>query len=165
MITKLSPNKKSRRGTKITHIVLHCPEGSYAGTIDWFMQSRSNASAHYVVSKKGEVTQMVKDEDEAWHVLDANPFCLGIEMEDGFYTRLGQGKTELTRTCKNDPGWCTDIQLKTVAGICKDLMVKFNIPKENIIGHNNPFLKQYRNNHTDPEKYFPWTKFRALLDA
>ncbi len=69
-----SPNySTSWRGKgKITTIVVHTIQGSYNGCISWFSQTKSKVSAHYVISKTGKITQMVKDKDVAWHVGSQN---------------------------------------------------------------------------------------------
>lgn len=83
------------RPKPITDIVFHSMAGSYSGTISWFRNPASQASAHYLVSSTGEVRQMVRDEDMAWHagIFDAgrpparllpnpNYGSIGIELED-----------------------------------------------------------------------------------
>ena len=42
--------------------------GTYAGTISWFKDPTANVSAHFVIrSSDGEITQMVRTADTAWH--------------------------------------------------------------------------------------------------
>lgn len=154
--------KKGRRGGLITHLVIHTMSGSYAGTIAWFQNPKSQVSAHYCLSKKGDLTQMVADEDTAWHVCNANPFCIGIECEDLTFTRDSTGKTK-ELTAANDPNWYTPSQLEALSTLVAQLMQKHNIPMTNVIGHNDPFLKQFGNNHSDPGPWFPWPKFRAMV--
>jgi len=69
---KQTPNISSYT-TKKVGFVLHGTLGSYAGAVEWLCtppQARpviSYSSAHYVVSKKGEVTQLAKIESVTWH--------------------------------------------------------------------------------------------------
>jgi N-acetylmuramoyl-L-alanine amidase len=46
-------------------LVLHGTAGG--GTIEWFQNPTSKVSAHYVVGQDGSVTQMVSEDDTAWH--------------------------------------------------------------------------------------------------
>ena len=75
-------------------IVMHSMDGYYKGTISWFRNPQSGGSAHFLVSKEGEIRQMVRFADMAWHAgifdkpipdfLNPNPnyYTLGIELED-----------------------------------------------------------------------------------
>lgn len=75
-----SPNYSSRAGNRVRLIVVHDCEGSYAGSVGWFTQSRSQVSAHIVVSEDGtQATQMVAWANKAWHACNFNPFSDGIE--------------------------------------------------------------------------------------
>jgi hypothetical protein len=75
-----SPNYSSRGGARIRLVVVHDTEGSYAGAVSWFTQTRSQVSAHLVMREDGgEVTQMVPLSEKGWHVCNANPYSIGIE--------------------------------------------------------------------------------------
>lgn len=47
-------------------IVCHITEGSYNGAISWLKNPKAQASAHFIVSRKGEITQLVDLKDTAW---------------------------------------------------------------------------------------------------
>ncbi len=47
-------------------VVCHITEGSYAGACSWLKNPLAQASAHFVVSRKGEITQLVDIRDTAW---------------------------------------------------------------------------------------------------
>ena len=127
-----SPNYSKRpTGVQPGGVVLHTTAGgSYTSTIGWFANTiqapaslgsgfvvrngkkyyASQASAHYVVGRKGEVAQMVDEADAAWHAgsretvpamngkSNLNAWTIGIEVcnwgplylhTDGkFYTEL-----------------------------------------------------------------------------
>ena len=71
-----------RGGTTISSVTIHYTQGTYAGSIAWFQNCSAKASAHYVIrSMDGQVTQMVKEADKAWHVGVANSYTIGIEHE------------------------------------------------------------------------------------
>ena len=73
----------------IDQIVIHITDGGsrITGTIGWFQNpNQRNArnqpihvSAHYVVGRDGEVVQMVRNNDVAWHASSANGHSIGIE--------------------------------------------------------------------------------------
>ena len=74
----------SRSTSDIDTVVVHTAQGSYSGTANWFANSSASASAHYVIrSSDGEVTQMVWEEDVAWHAghSSTNWSSIGIEQE------------------------------------------------------------------------------------
>ena len=71
-----------RGGTTISAVTIHYTQGTYAGAIAWFQNCSAKVSAHYVIrSIDGQVTQMVKEADKAWHVGVANSYTIGIEHE------------------------------------------------------------------------------------
>ena len=78
-----SPNYTTayRGKGKISTVVVHTVQGSYNGCISWFKNPAAKVSAHYVISKTGKVTQMVKEKDIAWHVASQNGYTIGIEHE------------------------------------------------------------------------------------
>ncbi len=77
-----STNYGASRTAPISAVAVHTTQGSYAGTISWFKNANAQVSAHYVVrSSDGQVTQMVRDADTAWHVRNQNSYTLGIEHE------------------------------------------------------------------------------------
>lgn len=143
--------RSSRKGAKITHIILHQTEGpTSAGAIAWFMNKACNVSAHYVIGKAGDITQTVKLEDKAWHVCNANPFSIGIE-----HAGIGaNGLKDIT-----DAEWKASTQL--TAALC----AKFNIPVANVLGHKDIWLKQFGNNHKDPSPAWDMNKYKADVQA
>ncbi|MGH3657771.1 MAG: N-acetylmuramoyl-L-alanine amidase, partial [Micromonosporaceae bacterium] len=75
-------NYSAGRSAAIRYVIIHVTQGSYAGTISWFQNPSSGVSTHYVIrSSDGEVTQMVRDRDTAYHVRSYNSSSLGIEHE------------------------------------------------------------------------------------
>jgi len=77
------------RPREIRQVVIHITDGGsrITGTIGWFQNpNQRNArgqtihvSAHYVVGQDGEVVQMVRNNDIAWHANSANAHSVGIE--------------------------------------------------------------------------------------
>ena len=64
---KSSPNHyNGRNGWKPDMIVCHITDGSYGGAVSWLCNPGAQASAHFVVSRAGQVTQLVNLTDAAW---------------------------------------------------------------------------------------------------
>ncbi|MCF7220879.1 N-acetylmuramoyl-L-alanine amidase [Marilutibacter chinensis] len=68
-------------GRTIERIVIHITDGgaNINGTIGWFQNPDAKVSAHYVIGQDGEVVQMVRHDDVAWHARSANGTSIGIE--------------------------------------------------------------------------------------
>jgi hypothetical protein len=62
-------------------LVVHIAEGSYQGTISWIMNPDSSVSSHFVVSKSGEITQMLDTDVVAWTQAEGNGHWLSVENE------------------------------------------------------------------------------------
>lgn len=156
-----SPNYRTGRRKKISAIVVHFTGSqSMEGCLTWFQNRASVASAHYVVGRDGRVVQMVREEDTALHAgrsamyprenppreRNVNDFSLGIElvgtMDSGF----------------------TDRQLASFYEVLAQLVVKYQIPPERVVGHCHvaPGRK------SDPDgvdHQFPWAKCREVAQA
>ena len=143
------PNNYSPgRSSAINLIVVHVTQGSYAGTISWFQNPSSGVSTHYVVrSSDGEITQMVRDGDTAYHVRNANSRALGIEHE-GFV---------------DNPSWFTDSMYRSSAALTKWLCERHGLPKtrQYIQGHN----QIPGNDHTDPGPHWNWDYYMSLVNS
>lgn len=75
-------NYRAVTGTRsIEQVVLHITDGgaAIAGPISWFRNPQARVSAHYVIGQDGEVVQMVRHNDVAWHASSANRASIGIE--------------------------------------------------------------------------------------
>lgn len=148
----------SRTAADIDTIVIHTVEGSYSGAISWMQNCSSQVSAHYVVrSSDGEITQMVQDEDVAWHAghWDTNLHSIGIEHE-GYVS---------------DPDrWYTDNLYRASAELVSKLADQYGIPKDraHIIGHYEVPGCAYGSGggsacHTDPGSGWDWEYFMSLV--
>ncbi len=137
----------STRSAAIDRIVIHTTQGSYAGAISWFQNPSSDVSAHYVIrSSDGEITQMVREANKAWHVGTYNSRSIGIEHE-GFVA---------------DPGrWYTDAMYRSSAALVRHLCAKYGIPidRTHIIGH----VEAPGATHTDPGSGWDWDRYMALV--
>lgn len=156
-----SPNYGVRGPNAISLVVIHAAEGTYDGTVATFKNPTSRVSAHFVIGRDGQIVNMVALENAAWHAMHyPNIISIGIEHQDRYLVG-GQ----LTRGCMQDPNWFTLPQLQASANLVAQLMKKFSIPLYKVIGHNDPYLRQFGNNHSCPGPYFPWLKYKQLIQA
>ena len=147
----------SRSGSDIDLVVIHTMQGSYSGSISWFQNPDSSASAHYMVrSSDGQITQMVKEADVAWHAgnWDYNERSVGLEHE-GYI---------------DDASWYTDAMYQKSAALTADIAARQGIPldRSHIIGHNevpDPDGSGYGGSggHTDPGNYWDWDYYMSLI--
>jgi N-acetyl-anhydromuramyl-L-alanine amidase AmpD len=132
----------------INYVVIHTTQGSYSGAISWFQNPSAQVSAHYVIrSSDGQITQMVREKDIAWHAGNwtYNTQSIGIEHEGWV----------------SDPSWYTDAMYRASAALTRNICLKYGIPMDraHIIGHNEvPGAT-----HTDPGQYWNWTYYMSLV--
>ncbi|SNS08057.1 N-acetylmuramoyl-L-alanine amidase [Streptosporangium subroseum] len=130
----------------IDRIVIHVTQGSYAGTISWFQNPAAQVSAHYVVrSSDGDITQMVREKDRAFHARDYNSRSVGIEHE-GFV---------------DNASWFTDSMYRASAALTRSIADRYGIPKDraHILGH----VEVPGNDHTDPGPNWDWAKYMQYV--
>ena len=109
---------------------------------------RQKVSCHYLINRKGEVIQMVKDKNIAWHAgksrwkefKNLNTNSIGIELVNKGH-RFGYQNFSKK-------------QIKSLIRLCTNLKKKYSIRKENFLGHSDiaPLRK------IDPGEKFPWKK-------
>ncbi len=144
-----SPNYSTayRKKGQITTVVVHTVQGSYNGCISWFQNPKAKVSAHYVISKTGKVTQMVKEKDIGWHVGSQNGYTIGIEHEGWV----------------SDPKWATPAMVTASAKLTCYLVKKYGLTptKTHIKGH----VELPKQSHTDPGKYWPWSSYLSQVKS
>lgn len=144
------------------YLVIHYTAGlDDQGAINWFRNPASTASAHFVVGRNGEVTQMVACNRRAWHagksqwgqLTDLNSHSIGIEIANaGKLSQLSDG-TWLTwskhpvpadqvtvathKHEKNPAGWheYTSAQIDAIVAI--GLAVKASYGILDVLGHDD----------------------------
>ena len=153
-----SPNHASsaRKISTVDRIVVHVTEGSFWGAVTWLRNPRSHGSSHYVVSKGGDVVQLVSTSSVAWHAGNrrVNRHSIGIEHE-GFTKR----------------GGFTDAQYRASARLVAYLALKAGMPldREHIIGHNEvpdpsgDGTRGGNDGHTDPGRKWDWAKYMRYI--
>jgi N-acetyl-anhydromuramyl-L-alanine amidase AmpD len=155
--------QSGRGGAAITHIAIHTTQGSYAAAISWFKNPGAAVSAHYIVrASDGQITQMVREEDMAYHAHSANAYTIGITHEG--YTREGDK-------------WYSDKMYRSSAALVRDICNRRSISDSACFrgmataGVNyladNIHIKGHQHYsaslQTDPGKYWNWTKYADLL--
>jgi N-acetyl-anhydromuramyl-L-alanine amidase AmpD len=154
-------------GQRIQYIVIHDTEGvgsdsPYDSVIASFENLASGASAHYVIrSSDGQVTQMVRTRDVAWHAGNwtFNEHSIGIEHE-AFAT---QGGT-----------WYTEQMYRASARLVRYLAARYDIPldRQHILGHEDipreiekSGYQYFGDAHWDPGPHWDWEHYMDLLGA
>lgn len=135
-----SPNFTRGRSKPIDCIVLHHTDGQprldravahlRKTRADYLAEGRDRGpvSAHFLVGQGGEVVQLVRIEDVAWHASGVNGVSVGIEHIARTPGELG----------KDDPGLLlTDAQLDASAALVRWLCARLKLPVDgrHIIPH------------------------------
>jgi MYXO-CTERM domain-containing protein len=141
----------SRTGSDIRYVIVHTVQGSYSGCISWFQNSAAQVSAHYVIrSSDGQITQMVWEEDVAWHAgnWDYNLTSIGLEHE---------GYVESPST------WYTEAMYSSSAALVADIVSRTSVSadRSHILGH----YEVPGATHTDPGSGWDWDHYMALIDG
>jgi hypothetical protein len=122
-----SPNfNKGRSGKQVSLIVLHTTESSASSAESWLCnpqkdkapKERQRVSAHYLLNKEGQLVQLVKEENTAWHCRRYNERAIGIEMEGTYKERI------------------TEKQKSTLVQLLSHLLNKYNISINAIKAHS-----------------------------
>ena len=76
-------DRVDRTAKTIDGIVIHDTEGRFIGSVRFLQRARARGSAHFVVSRRGQIVQLVPVGDVAWHAGNRrrNLHSIGIEHE------------------------------------------------------------------------------------
>ena len=169
-------------------IVMHYTAGTSANSaVRWLSNKRAKASAHVVVGRDGEITQLVSFKEIAWHAgrsrwrgrTGLNQYSIGIEIvnagplvkhADGHYrTAFGRVISDPAEVVvakhKNEREtryWhsYTETQLQRVEELVLALLEEYPPIKE-IVGHDDIA----KGRKSDPGPAFPMERFHALVDT
>ena len=139
--------KKTRSLSNIRFLIIHYTGMQSARvSMNKLKNPKSKVSCHYLIDRNGAIFRMVEDNKIAWHAgrskwkntKNLNKYSIGIEI---------QNKGHLIKY-QNFP----KKQIFSLIKLLKKLMKKYNIKKENILGHSDiaPLRK------IDPGEKFPW---------
>lgn len=144
----------ARKISSVDRIVVHATEGSFWGSVRWLRNRRSHGSSHYVISRGGDVVQLVSTSDVAWHAGNrwVNRHSIGIEHE-GYTARGGFTKAQFEASAR------LVAYLASRAGMPLD--------RRHVIGHAEVPSPGGgvggSNHHTDPGKKWSWRRYMALV--
>jgi N-acetyl-anhydromuramyl-L-alanine amidase AmpD len=158
-----SSNFHTVSGTRtINRIVIHITDGQpkLSGTVSWFKNPTAKVSAHYVVGQDGEVVQMVRHNDVAWHASSANGDSIGIE-------HVARSPHEWDKKLGHaDPGMMpTDQQYCASAALVNWLCNQFNLPMDrtHVLGHSEA---DPQTTHTDcPNAVWDWDYYMGQVTS
>ena len=134
---------------RIDRVIIHVTQGSAASAVKVFRDPAHRAAAHYIVCRDGQIIQMIRELDVAFHAANReyNERSIGIEHE-GWIDRPQDFTEEMYRS-----------SAKLTAGICD--RYGFPADRKHIIGHNEvPGA-----DHTDPGRHWDWDKYLRLVRA
>jgi N-acetyl-anhydromuramyl-L-alanine amidase AmpD len=158
VLIRHTPNKThtNRTARTINDIVIHDTEGRFIGSVRALQSARTDASAHFVVSRQGQIVQLVPVTDVAWHSGNSswNLHSIGIEHE----------------------GWAgrrayTEAEYRASAELVAYLAHRWTIPidRKHIVGHAevpdpyHPGRFGGVSHHTDPGPYWNWRHYMNLV--
>lgn len=142
----------------VDKIVIHITDGGRKidGTIAWFQNGNQttasgkviHVSAHYVVGQDGEVVQMVRNNDIAWHAGSANRSSIGIE--------------HVANTKGLIP---TDAQYRASADLVAWLCGQYGLPLDrvHVLGHAEADSKT--THRACPNAVWDWDKYMGYVRA
>lgn len=139
-----------RQGRKPIAIVNHITAGLYPGTLNWMQNTQAKTSSHYLITKTGEILQLVKDEDTVW----AN----GVVNETNWSLYDGSNPNRYTISIEHEAlagEALTTVQYEASLYLHRELIKRWNIPidEEHIIGH---YRIDSVNRPNCPGDKFPW---------
>ena len=112
---------------------------------------KSKVSSHFLINQKGKVYRLIQDNQIAWHA--------GISSW-AKYKNLNRNSIGIELVNKGHSFGYTNFKKKQISSlikICKRLIEKYNIKKNNIVGHSDvaPLRK------SDPGEKFPWKELAS----
>lgn len=153
---------KGRRGDKITHIVITTPLNTYKAALEWYKNTASRESSHYLIGKRGQQCQLVKEENTAWGPKGCTTFSIIVSLADATSGLHKDGKPKQLN-CINNQKWADAEQMKDAAVLVAKLMVQYDIPIENVVGADSNYCKKLGSQARSPGRYFRWADFRFLI--
>ncbi|MEN7550370.1 N-acetylmuramoyl-L-alanine amidase [Rapidithrix thailandica] len=175
-----SPNHGGQLDCKF--LVFHYTASTEASALQWFQSRESQVSAHILINRKGQITQLVPLDKVAWHAGRSfwkgfamlNYYAIGIEFENAgqllqngrswrsWYGASVPKRQVIEAVHKHDSmlsGWhkFTKPQLKTARKVAEVLMETY--PIREIIGHDD--IAPHRK--LDPGPAFPMKDFQKAF--
>ena len=142
---------------KILAIVNHQTAGQFPGCMSWLCNPAAQSSAHYIVTRAGEIWQLVRDEDTAWHAGIINRPNWALYSSIGFNpNRWTIGIEHENYSGDGEPG-LTEPQYQATLWLHQQLIAKYGIliDPEHIVGH---YRIDSVNRPNCPGPDFPWER-------
>lgn len=145
---ELSPNCDART-LPVTMAVIHYTEMQSAEeAIARLRDPEAKVSAHYLISREGEVTRLVPEDLRAWHagvsywrgIRDVNSASVGIELDHPGH-RYGYVPFP-------------DAQFEALVPLLARIVKTHGIPRANVVGHSDVAPQR----KIDPGELFPWER-------
>src|SRR5213080_2177351 len=167
-VWRASPNFNQRPAdqTGTLHmVIIHTCESDYASCWSWLVNPASEASAHYVVDEEGgEISQLVREPDRAWHIAALYDCALNRRHDCGLN---GVQSNDLTVGIEHG-GFASQAgfpasQIEASATLVCDVTRDRGIPRDwqHIVGHG----QLQPANRTDPGPNWPWTTYLHRVQA
>ena len=147
-------NREPRRNNRAVDMLLlhYTGMNSAAAACDLLCSADSGVSCHYLIDEDGTITQMVGEDERAWHAgvscwqgeSDTNSRSIGIEIHNPGHS-IGY---------RDFPA----VQMQAVVALCRDILSRHAIAARNVLAHSDvaPGRK------IDPGERFDWPLlFRA----
>jgi N-acetylmuramoyl-L-alanine amidase len=143
-----SPNCEPRRkGLRPTILLMHYTGMARAdAAIGWLCTPEARVSCHYLVDCEGRITQMVREDERAWHAgeacwlgeADINSASIGIEIHNPGH----------------DAGYpdFPEAQMNSVVALSLDILSRHNIPPRRVLAHSDVAPQR----KADPGEKFGW---------
>ncbi|HEY0326002.1 MAG TPA: N-acetylmuramoyl-L-alanine amidase [Allosphingosinicella sp.] len=151
-VERPSPNHDAR-SRPISMIVLHYTDMlSAEEAIDRLCDPEAGVSAHYLVTRTGEVVRLVPEERRAWHagrsywrgLTNVNDDSIGIEIDNPGHSNGYEPFPEA--------------QIDALIRLVADIKQRHNITRGNVVGHSDVAPARKR----DPGELFPWGQLARL---
>tara|TARA_B100001964_G_C14162324_1_gene567375 strand:+ start:323 stop:1072 length:750 start_codon:yes stop_codon:yes gene_type:complete len=148
--TYKSPNFNERiENEQLRYLILHYTAmKSCQEALEYMCKKESKVSAHFLISKKGEIFYLVDLKKRAWHagksywkgLINLNSSSIGIEIDNSGHHIFNENYNYL--------------QIQSLCKLVKNIIEEYKIMPENVLGHSDiaPFRK------IDPGEKFPWNK-------
>ena len=144
-----SPNWNERGGEAVSMVVLHYTDMLSADeAIARMCDPSTEVSAHYLVTREGEVVRLVDEDKRAWHAgvsfwrghANVNGKSIGIELDNPGHT--------------NGYDAFPEAQIEALVPLLARIVKRYDIPRANVVGHSDiaPARK------LDPGELFPWDR-------
>jgi N-acetylmuramoyl-L-alanine amidase len=132
-----------------------CVGTAGGGAVSWFQMRKSKVSAHYVVLETGQVVNMVKEANAAWH---NGKVLKGSIYFGGPSPNLWTIGIEFARNVKNDNDM-PQVQVQAGLGLVQDILTRYKAKGQPLLVTRHD---QFHIGRVCPGPKFPYDMFVAL---